>query len=73
MKGYYNWQELTDSALKDGWYHTGDLGKLDGDGFLYVVGSNYKLRIGEKYVNSNKNKSPRHHNIPWEYTVEKNH
>ena len=37
LKGYYNRPQETAAALKDGWYHTGDLGKLDADGYLYVV------------------------------------
>jgi long-chain acyl-CoA synthetase len=37
MLGYWEKPEQTDAVLVDGWYHTGDLGRLDADGYLYLV------------------------------------
>jgi acyl-CoA synthetase (AMP-forming)/AMP-acid ligase II len=38
MDGYYELPAETAAALTDGWYHTGDLGTIDGEGYLYVTG-----------------------------------
>jgi acyl-CoA synthetase (AMP-forming)/AMP-acid ligase II len=37
MKGYYKNQELTESVIRNGWLHTGDLGRMDEEGFIYLV------------------------------------
>lgn len=38
MHGYVDNEEATQEVLKNGWFYTGDLGKFDEDGFLYVTG-----------------------------------
>ena len=37
MQGYYNMPEETQTVLRNGWLHTGDMGRLDEDGYLYIV------------------------------------
>ena len=38
MLGYYNNQAATNEAITDGWYHTGDLGRIEDDGYLSICG-----------------------------------
>ena len=38
MQGYRNRPQETAEALRDGWLHTGDMGELDADGYLYIRG-----------------------------------
>jgi long-chain acyl-CoA synthetase len=38
FKGYWNKPEATAATLRDGWVHTGDMGKLDADGYLTFIG-----------------------------------
>lgn len=45
MKGYYKREEISAQVLKEGWLYTGDMGKLDSEGFLYIVGRNKNLII----------------------------
>ena len=38
MKGYYKDKKATNKAIKNGWYHTNDLGRIDEEGFLFITG-----------------------------------
>jgi long-chain acyl-CoA synthetase len=52
MKGYWQNEEATNESLKDGWLFTGDMGYMDKDGFLFVLGRFKSLLIaddGEKF------------------------
>jgi len=47
MKGYYKNPEATKATLEpDGWMHTGDLGLLDKDGFVFIKGRNKSMILG---------------------------
>ncbi len=52
MVGYWKNEKATSETIKNGWLHTGDMGYMDKDGFLYVLGRFKSLLIasdGEKY------------------------
>ncbi|MEZ5072791.1 MAG: AMP-binding protein [Bacteroidales bacterium] len=52
MKGYWRNEEATAETIRDGWLYTGDMGYVDPDNFLYVLGRYKSLLIaddGEKY------------------------
>ena len=38
MKGYFKKPKATEQKIKDGWYYTGDLGRFDEDGYIYILG-----------------------------------
>jgi long-chain acyl-CoA synthetase len=46
MKGYWKNPKSTEETVKDGWLFTGDMGYMDKDGFLYVLGRFKSLLIG---------------------------
>ena len=37
MKGYWGREDATAEAIKDGWFHTGDMAKVDDDGYFFIV------------------------------------
>jgi long-chain acyl-CoA synthetase len=53
MKGYFKDPKTTARKIKDGWYHSGDLGRLDEDGYLYVLG-----RVDEMVISGGLNVYP---------------
>ena len=54
MLGYYKDPEATEAVLKDGWFHTGDLARIDEDGYIYLTGRKNNLMI----LPSGENVSP---------------
>ena len=38
MLGYYNNKKATESVMEDGWFHTGDLARIDEDGYIFICG-----------------------------------
>ena len=52
--GYHNNPEATQKALRGGWFHTGDLGRLDERGLLYITG-----RESDMYISGGSNVYPR--------------
>lgn len=54
MRGYWNLAEASASALRGGWMHTGDAGRLDADGYLYI-----EDRVKDMIVSGGENVYPR--------------
>ena len=51
--GYWNRPDADEKAIRDGWYHTGDVGRLDEDGDLWVVG-----RVDDMVISGGENVHP---------------
>jgi acyl-CoA synthetase (AMP-forming)/AMP-acid ligase II len=49
--GYFKDEKLTQETIRNGWFHTGDLGKFDQNGFLYIVGREKEMiKVGGEIV-----------------------
>ncbi len=54
MKGYYKRPEATDQTIRSGWFHSGDLGRMDDEGYFYIVD-----RLKEMIIRGGFNVYPR--------------
>jgi long-chain acyl-CoA synthetase len=45
MKGYYKDEAMTAQVIRDGWLHTSDLGRMDGDGYIFLTGRKKRMII----------------------------
>jgi len=49
MKGYWQMPEETEKTLRDGWLYTGDIAKMDEDGYVYIVDRKKDMIIASGY------------------------
>lgn len=62
MAGYYHMPEQTAEIIKDGWFHTGDLGYIDKDGFLFLIGRKKEIIVLSSGKNINPEEVEKHYN-----------
>lgn len=53
MQGYYNREQETSDVIKEGWLHTGDLGKIDDNGNLFITGRKKEIIVTDSGKNIN--------------------
>src|SRR3954470_8136298 len=49
MKGYWNRPDATAAVMRDGWFHTGDMGRVDEDGYFFIVDRKKEMIIRGGY------------------------
>jgi long-chain acyl-CoA synthetase len=49
MKGYYKNEQASQEVLRDGWLHTGDLAKIDEDGYIFLTGRKKRMIINSGF------------------------
>lgn len=54
MQGYYRDEPATAATIREGWLHTGDLGRIDADGFLFITGRRKEILV----TSTGKNVAP---------------
>ena len=71
IKGYLNRPEATAEAIQDGWFHTGDIARIDEDGFVYIVdrAKDMVLRGGENVYCTEVETAIYHHDAVAEAAV----
>ncbi len=71
IKGYLNKPEATAEAIQDGWFNTGDIARIDADGFVYIVdrAKDMVLRGGENVYCSEVENAMYHHDAVAEAAV----
>ena len=54
MKGYFKRPDATEECFRGGWFHSGDWGKMDGEGFFYILD-----RVKDMIIRGGENIYPR--------------